>query len=219
MVQTGWVAWRRSILSVDEWAQVAAAVAGFAAVIVALYGRPLRRLLLRPRLDLSFGNPQGVPVEEEWGSDGAIRDVSLRYFHLRVSNPRRWFVVTKVKVILLAIERRHSEADGYSQIWSGETPLPWRYPDENPPERDFGPGYDCDLCAVDSEGGLTFFQGIKWGLPADLRSQRGEIDLRLTLQAQGLEADSPRLGLSLRWDGKWPPTAFEMRADPPSART
>lgn len=202
----------------DEWAQVAAAVAGFAAVIVALYGRPLRRFLLRPRLDLRFDNPQGVPVQEERGSDGAIREVSLRYFHLRVSNPRRWFVVTKVKVVLLAIERRESGTSGYRQLWSGETPLPWRYPDENPPERDFGPGYDCDLCAVDSEGVLTLFQGIKWGLPADLRWQQGEIDLRLTLQAQGLEADSRRIGLSLRWDGKWPPTAFAIRPDRPSAR-
>jgi hypothetical protein len=190
-------------MTVVDWAQVGSAVGTLAAVIVALFGVQLQRLILPPRLDLSIKNIQGVDVSEELEENGVTREVQLRYFHLRVSNPHRWSAITAVRVYLLRIEDFSSgETPG---DWRGEVPLPWRFPKEVPPALDIGFPRDCDLCAVGSDGVFRLFQATRWGFPGKYHAKKAPISLTLTLRARGLEADSRCLAVELGWDGSWPP--------------
>jgi hypothetical protein len=170
-------------MSPGDWATAAGAAGAFAAVIVALFGRQIRAWLTPPRLDLRVENEAGV------------RAGDTSWYHLRVSNPRRWSPVTAVRVFLLKIEM-----DGLAAPWVDEVPLRWRFEKPGGEYLDVGFARDCDLCAVD-DCKLTLQPAIEWGLPDDLESFHRPVRMTLTLQARGLEADSAELRLLLDWDG------------------
>jgi hypothetical protein len=196
-------------MTVADWAQIAGAAGTLAAVIVALFGVQLQRLLVPPRLNLRIDNFQGVDVREKLAVDGKKQEVELRYFHLRVSNPHRWSAISAVKVFLQRIE--DFSPGGGPRDWRGEVPLPWRFPKEVPPALDIGFPRDCDLCAVGSDGLFRMFQATRWGFPGEYHAKKAPISLTLTLQARGREADSKPLRLELIWDRKWPPVGLSLR--------
>ncbi|HEX8450136.1 MAG TPA: hypothetical protein VF652_11150 [Allosphingosinicella sp.] len=193
-----------SLAVFGNWAQIASAVGTLAAVIVALFGPQIRRVLVRPRLNLTIENPVGVDGTD-WVPDGTEEGISLpaRWYHLRVSNPHRWSPVTMVRVFLLEIEA--PDASGrYRRSWIGEVPIDWRFPKQVGPVLDFGFPRDCDLCSATSDKRLRLKQAIPWGIPEELLVSEAPVDLRLTLQARGLEADSGRLRVRLCWNGVLP---------------
>lgn len=189
-------------MTVADWTQIAGAVGTLAAVIVALFGRQLRALLVPPRLDLRLENPRGVEAGENIRDGNQCVEIPSRYFHLRVSNPRRWSPITAVRVFLIGAERR--DESGNPSTWRGEVPLNWRFPNHMPPAIDIGFPRDCDLCSASEDGKLRLKQAIEWGLPGDFAICSPPVHLTLTLQARGLEADSRPLRIEIEWDGTWP---------------
>jgi hypothetical protein len=196
-------------MTVGDWAQIASAVGALAAVIVALFGPRLQRLLLPPRLEVRLDNALGAEAGEWVGDDSPY--ISSRYYHLRVANPHRWSPVTAVRVFLLRVELRRASGE-YELEWEGEVPMQWRFPDDVPPVIDIGFPRDCDLFSAASDGRLRFKPDIQWALPGELQVATGPVDMRLTLQARGLQADSRTIRLELKWDGAWPlDSSFNIR--------
>lgn len=172
-------------MTVGDWAQIAAGSAGaLAAILVALFGRRL----VRPRLVLT--------IEDFAGYRKAPPDI---WYHLRVTNRRRWSPATRVRVFVLKIDVRGRP----DRSWAGEVAIRWRFQDQTGEYRDFGPPYDCDLCAVGADNRLRLQPMIDWQLPGDLLTHAPPVHLNLTFQARGFEADSAPLHLTLDWeDGK-----------------
>ena len=171
-------------MGAGDWAQIAGAVGALAAVLVALFGRQTRVWLVPPRLDLRVQNGAGV------------RAGDTTWYHLRVSNPRRWSPITSVRVFLLRVEM-----DSLSEPWLDEVPLRWRFQKPGDESLDFGFPRDCDLCEIGGDNRLRLQHAIEWELAGPLAPLDPPVRMKLTLQARGLEADSAELKLVLDWSG------------------
>ena len=197
------------------WVAAAAAFGTIATVIVALFGQAFRTKFFPPRLALRLVMPEGekAKVRLEWYEHDVpgvaqSRWEDARYYHLRVSNERRWSPANNVQVFLMRMEE--PGPDGDLQLkWTGEVPMRWRHQEVFPPTRPIGPSADCDLCSVVKDKWLELLPLVA---PYNLDIKRREECLVvLSLQARGNEADSPILRVRVSWDGGWEDGAQEMK--------
>jgi hypothetical protein len=181
--------------------QLAIAAGTIGAVVVALFGQALRSKFFPPRLNLALVRPEGELTRFLTGSQ-------VRYYHLRVSNSRRWSPAQGVQVVLLQLEE--PAADGSFRIaWRGDMPLGWRHQSLFPVARTIGAEADVDLCSVTEEPTLQLHPLL---VPFNLQATRkAAVNWIVTVQARGDEADSPPLRIKIAWDGTWNQGESEMR--------
>ncbi len=79
------------------------AIGTIGSVIVALFGNWIRLTFFPPRLSIGLLNTEGEKITLTNSATGQVVD-EARYYHLLVSNGRRWFTATNVDVRLLQIE-------------------------------------------------------------------------------------------------------------------
>ncbi len=192
--------------------QLLAAAATLSAVAVALFGQGFRAKFFPPKLSLRLESSEGekTKIRLTWREDNVEKERSedARYFHLRVSNERRWSTANQVQVVLLQVEE--PGADGqYRVSWVGDVPLGWRHQAVFPTLRTIGPAAHVDLCSVVKDKWLQIHTLIA---PYNLDVvRRGATRLALTVQARSDEADSAILRVEVSWDGKWHDGAQEMQ--------
>ena len=189
-------------------AQVLIAVGTIAAVFVALFGGWLRGRLAPPKLVLMLINAVGVKTPVQLAApDGSTRKALGRWYHLRVSNKRRWSPATQVQVFLLSVEE--PDASGEFKVkWIGEIPIRWRDQEIKPLTRTIGHAEDIDLCSVVETKWLELHPLIvPYALDA---KRRTACRLFVTLQARSIEADSDLLRVAISWNGKWADDEKEM---------
>lgn len=201
------------------WATLSAAIATLVAALVALFLRELRAWWRPPKLELCLSLKSGAAVTAYLfpsGQGGSVeyRPEKSRYYHLRVSNPRRKAdSVQGVTVTLLRVQRKG--ADGhYHHAWSGDIPMAWRNDMSALGERKVvGTWAESDLCSVIRDKFLdlhikVFPNDLKW------RYEIGgdtPVDIIVTVQARGNEVDSEEYRLRIFWDGEWQDGDVEMR--------
>lgn len=188
--------------------QVLIAVGTIGAVFVALFGGWLRGHLVPPKLVLKLKNTHGseTPVIVT-GPGGITSETKGRWYHVRVSNKRRWSPCTQVQVFLLRVEEPDAASE-FKMKWVGEIPIRWRNQEIKPLVQTIGRADDGDLCSVVKEGGLSLqplFRSFALDAKRDAACQ-----LIVTLQARGVEADSNLLRVKISWDGEWSDDAGEM---------
>lgn len=197
------------------WVAVAAAFGTITTVVVALFGQAFRTKFFPPRLALQLLSPEGerTQVRLEWYEHGVSgvaqsRMEDARYYHLRVSNKRRWSPANNVQVFLVRVEE--PGPDGDLQLkWIGDVPMRWRHQEVFPPVRPIGPAADCDLCCVVKGKWLELLPLIA---PFNLEVKRRErCVVVLSLQARGNESDSSIVRVQISWDGGWEDGAQEMK--------
>ena len=138
---------------------------------------------------------------EEWFEDA-------RYYHLRVSNDRRWSPANGVQVFLVRIEEPGPDS-ALQVMWVGEVPMQWRHHEVSPLTRTIGPNADCDLCCVGKGKWLSLEPLI---IPFNLNARRQErCRMVASLQARSTEVDSPILTIEISWDGDWEDGDIEMQ--------
>jgi hypothetical protein len=133
-----------------------------------------------------------------------------RWFHIRVTNARKWADAADVQVFLTRIEKPNA-ADLFTAIWIGEVPLKWRFMTAaNPaPTRAIGHDAEADLVALLKRGATTlqpFLQLQPLYISSSLPVHHvGQSKLRLILLARGSRrAVSNPLVIEIAWDGQWP---------------
>lgn len=194
------------------WVNLAVAVGTLAAVLVALFGQAFRAKFFPPKLSLTLLNPEGekTRVHLRWQDGREIKErmEDCRYYHLRVSNARRWSPANQVQVQLLQVEE--PAANGALQItWTGAVPLGWRHQQLYPAARTVGPDADVDLCSVVNDKWLEIHPLVA---PFNLEVRRTQAcSFVMSLQAHGSESDSPVLRVKVTWDGRWEAGTQEMR--------
>ena len=192
-------------------ASVAVAVGTLSAVVVALFGDRIRASLFRPELQLRLLKPEGeetrVTLRSSKDGQEKMRDEDARYYHVQVTNKRRWPVANQVQVHLLRVEEPGPD-NQYKVVWEGDVPLSWRHQEIHPLARIVGHAADCDLCSVIKGKWLQLHPLV---VPFNLNALRREpTQLRVLLQARSVEADSKHLAIEISWDGQWADGEKEM---------
>ena len=195
------------------WVNLIVAVSTFLAVLVALFGERLRVRIFPPLLKLKLVRQEGektrlttsVPGESGYTTE-YVDDA--RFYHLRVSNERRWSPATSVRVYLTRLEEP-GPSEALQLVWVGNVPIRWRDQEVVPLLQTIGAAADCDLCRVERRGGLFLMPLI---VPNSLEAHRtGKCKLVVTLQARSTEADSEVLRVGIYWDGRWEDGDAEMK--------
>lgn len=195
------------------YVNIALALATFLVVLVALFGDWLRTKLFRPKLDLQLLSREGekariviASVDQETGQT-KTREEDARYYHIRVSNSKRWPAATQVQIHLLRVEEPGPD-DQFRVTWAGDVPLRWRHQDIHPLARTIGHDADCDLCCVVKGKWLELTPLVA---PLNLNAKhRGTTRMRILLQARAVEADSELLHIEVSWNGQWADGDKEM---------
>lgn len=182
--------------------QALVALGTIGAVLVALFGD----FLHPPKLRLSLDNPNGVfalvqhTVTDTGGGTFQSAAQDARYYHMRVTNHRRWFSAHHVQVLLLQVEALGQD-NNVEVKWTGEIPLGWQNQALYPTARTIGHAASVDLCSVVRGQWLQLHPLMRpinltvfWPAPCALT---------LTLQARGDEGDSPPVRVRVAWDGQW----------------
>jgi len=196
-----------------NWGVNAAVALGtFAAVLVALFGQAFRTKFFPPQLSLKLVSAEGekaiVRRRREKNGQLGEQDEDCRYYHLRVTNARRWSPANQVQVVLLQVEEPGPSGD-MNVVWSGAVPLGWRHQQLYPASRTIGAPADADLCSVIKGNWLQIHPMI---VPFNLEVQRSkQCMFVMVVQAQGSEGDSPVMRATISWDGKWHDGSREMQ--------
>jgi hypothetical protein len=206
----------KSMCAVDQfwlnwWVQALVAIGTISAVVVAMFGEAFRGKFFPPVLQLDLANPEGEPTSEtqSWEENGQThkRDVPARYYHVRVSNARRWSPAQQVHVALLGMELPNANGE-MVPVWSGDVPIGWRNGSIFPVSRTIGSEAFVDICSV-VDGRLRLHPLL---VPNNLRANwTSACTLILTILARGAEADSAPFRLKIAWDGSWHNGAQEMQ--------
>ncbi len=202
------------------WVNAATALGTVGTVVVALVGKRFLSKVFPPRLALELRVPEGEP--------GRIRNLSFeqseprerwedaRYYHLRVSNKRRWSPAHNVQVFLVRMEEPGPDGD-LQLTWIGDVPMRWRNQEYFPVTRTIGAPADCDLCGVargrrNDAGEEVRLDLLPLIIPYSLNARRQERSLMvLSLQARSEQADTGILRVQIAWDGRWEDGAQEMQ--------
>lgn len=193
------------------WVSLGAAIATFAAVLVALFGDWLKAHLFSPKLSISLRNATGekTTVTIEWQTEQGKkqRTEDARYYHVRVANQVRWPSSNQTQVHILRVEE--PGPDGTLQIvWAGELPIQWTHQAIYPLARTVGSAAYCDLCSVVKGKWLQLHPLI---VPNNFKAQyRNATTLVVSLQAKGNEGESPIARFQIAWDGSWEDGDTEM---------
>jgi hypothetical protein len=193
------------------WVQVAAAVATFAAVFVALFGDWVRARLFQPELELELVDPKGEFNEVTIKPPHEVgRKAKARYYHVLVRNKWRWPAATGVQLFLIRVEE--PGPDGALQIrWTGDVPMRWRHQEVHPLTRTVGASKDCDLFNVVED---MWFDVPTILYPNNLVAltfnRPGPVKMVVSVQAKAVEVESKVVRFEVSWDGKWSDGADEM---------
>jgi hypothetical protein len=184
------------------------AIGTLAVAFVALFGDWLRHKLSPPKLLLSLKNPLGESTPGTIHNDqGADQQTSGRYYHIKVSNLKRWSPATNVQVFITQIEIPGPDTE-LMVSWSGEVPIRWRHHEVFPDARTIGPSVDCDLCSVMMDHGVSIHPIIK---PFSLTTTWNQaVTFVISLQARSNESDSAICRIKISWDGEWSDGEKEM---------
>jgi hypothetical protein len=202
---------------IDRHAALLSAAATLLAVLVALFPLFVAKLF-PPKLSLRVADVEGEMGTIELTSqvNGVVKKerTGCRYYHVWVSNSRRWSSAHEVQVALLRVEEPGVNGD-LQTIWSGgPLPIEWQHQPAFPTARTIGPAAKVDLCSVvkGSLGKGRFMALHPMITPFNLEVQKTQACVRvLTLQARGTQGDSALLRVKISWDGGWHDEDKEMR--------
>lgn len=193
---------------INTIAQVFAAVGTVAVAILAVWGDKVRAIIAGPKLELELYDPRG---------DLTVRGDQTRaiYYHIKVTNRRRWSPARRVRVLVTGIEKKRPDGTFSPEPLMIPLQLAWAFSLASPQFHELLPTIGttriCDLGFVDE--GAQRFTLSPYVLPNNFRGyvSKGE-PLRVSLIASGdnFESEFPLI-VEISWDGKWSSDLDEMK--------
>ncbi len=197
-----------------EWIfQALIALGTFLAVLVALFGDWAKNKWFKPKLSLRLlsrlGTRQRTAVGAPERDGGGTRIADARYYHLQVSNAKRWPPATHVQVHLLQIEELGPDRS-LRVAWCGDLPLIWQHQQIYPLARTIGADAACDFFCV-LEHKWVSLQTVITPIGFDFAQRRQPFSgVVFTVQARSLEVDTVPRRYRVSWDGQWAEGEVEM---------
>jgi hypothetical protein len=184
--------------------------------VAAIWGERIRSWLFKPDLEIELVTAIGELTREKiiWLKDGERqeRERPARYYHLSVTNRRRWPIANNVQIVLTRLET--PDPSGRPQIaWDGEVPFQWQHPQLYPVSRTIGAPARVDFIVVayDTEVPQKQLHLMLLIEPNNFkRSYYNETLLWVTVIARSNETDSRQHRFEIAWDGEWNSGDTEM---------
>lgn len=178
------------------------AIGTIAVTILAIWGDRIKaKLGVGPRLVLSLIDPEGESIDIS--SPSSSTSLPSRYYHLRVSNVRRWSTATNVRVVITGIAKPAADGRFVRQELIGPLQLMWRFSMVHPAlYSTLGPDDICDLGFLKQGGDKFKLTPYVYpnNFPGDLGpSQKMQIEV----QAIADNAESKPICIEISWDGEW----------------
>lgn len=203
-----------------SWTDIATAVGTVGAVIVALFGQFVPKLF-PPKLRIKLHNPKGLKQQigyyvGDGGTAMVLRSTWARYYHVEVTNTRRWARARNVRVVIRKWEVQSGSDAGWVTLWSARSlPLVWQHQDHLGTVRIVGPPALADLVNVQQDISDATRIGLLTVTPTFApvgvaAKYEPPFNLRLTLQAQSDETDSPLIVVTIRCGAAWQDGETEM---------
>ncbi len=179
--------------------EIITAIGTLLAVVVALFGKDIRRLWAGPKLSLRLFDSKGEIIKLNNG-DSAL------FFHLIAEN-KKVDVANNALVFLTRIDENWE--GGKRNLWAGEVPLRWKYAEMFPFQaRILGAEQQSDLFLV-NQNGLMIMTVFK---PNNLQIVwEKSCNIYLTAIVKSDQANSKPLNLHIVWDGEWIDSPEEMK--------
>jgi hypothetical protein len=164
----------------------------FLAVLIAIWGQPIRNHWSKPRLQIALKPP--VFAETTHGKKGW-------YYLISVTNTRRSAPAQHVQLLLTTIWKQDPAGSWYEHVFSGPVQVTWRWHHNTPQFRTIGPEAHAVLGTLreDEQFKLQLYlyptniiKWIRWDEPT-----------LLVFKAVSDTAESKPLAIELTWDGKW----------------
>ncbi|MFI5387596.1 MAG: hypothetical protein ACHQ50_15925 [Fimbriimonadales bacterium] len=174
----------------------------------AIYGERIRAAVLRPKLKLQLVNSIGeLTTQIEQTDQAPAKSILARYFHMRLTNERRFPVAHEVEVLLTKLEDRGADGNPRA-IYEDDIPFSWKY---GLYDRFRTIGH-----ATRATADLLFVREDRLQLlahaPNNLgATMLGETHIWITAVARGLEGESNPLRIKVDWDGHWDRGDAEMQ--------
>jgi hypothetical protein len=127
--------------------QLVGAVGTVAVAIMAIWGDFVRSIFSSPNLKIKLKTATGEKTHFSTGT-------KARYYHLAVSNSRRWSSAKNVVVYLRMVEKQGPDQEWQSEMYTGPVPLVWQFGKFEAGLPLVGPEKYCDLCSISEEGQL-----------------------------------------------------------------
>ncbi|HCR86302.1 MAG TPA: hypothetical protein DIV86_06450 [Alphaproteobacteria bacterium] len=172
--------------------------------IIALFFDKFKNKFFPPKLELEIDNIYGELTEKNFP---AVQ-IPSRYYHLKVTNKRRWVTAKNVQIILRSVEKKGVNGN-WIEHWRGDIPFMWRHENIRPVSLNVGPSYTCDLCDITKNRGLTFHLKT---IPNNFvcTEMHGEQHYKLLIEAISDEKTSKTYEYIIDWDGLWEDGEKEM---------
>lgn len=194
---------------VIDWGNVAqwvGAIGTIFVVIIAIWGEWLQKSLgLGPKLVLKVHDPMGeyYPLK-----DAAGKTIYGRWYHLCVSNKRRWAKAINVRIVIVYLAKLAADGSFKRQPLSGPLQLQWRFSGFHTLFSDVGPDDICDLGNIYEGDGFKLTPFI---YPANFEGTlTANQKMRVMINALADNAESKPLSLEIFWDGKWEDEEIKM---------
>lgn len=175
--------------------------------VSAIWGEKIRSALFKPRLAVALLSDSGEPIPITPQNEGDPPKQS-RWYHLRVSNTRRFPAAHGVQVVITKVDK---EGPGGRPVteFAAMLPLGWRHPQIHPTELTVGPERHSDFFYVTEDPALIFVPMIAANNFRRVHTSRTK--LWVTLLARAIECDSEPVTFEIAWDGDWSAGEAEMK--------
>lgn len=197
-------------LTVDQIIQIFVAFGTILVAILAIWGDWVRyQLGLRPTLLLSLSDPRGEYITISESVDGlTMASTPAYYYHLKVSNKKRWTQAVNVRVLITALLMPAADGTLIEQPLAGPLQLMWRHAQYHPPYSLVGPDDFCDLGFIKKD---QVFRLTPLVAPNNFRGQlEANQGMRIVVRAVADNAESNDLLIDIRWDGLWDDDQIRM---------
>jgi len=187
---------------------LAVAVATILVVVAALFGDLLRAKWFPPQLKLSVLNRNGekcpLTIRSAGITLGSVheRTEQARFYHLQVSNSRRWSAATNTQVFLTSITLPAPNRE-FENSWHGEVPMRWKHYELSGRPKNLGHAAVCDLLSVVKGQALEIHTAFSPNNLTPFLKWAGPINLFTTFVAISDQIDSEIFEVEIHWDGQW----------------
>lgn len=189
---------------INTIAKVFAAIGTVTVAILAIWGEKVRAAIAGPKLELKLRDARG---------DLTFRANQKRtvYYHIKLTNKRRWSPAKRVRVLVTGIEKRRPDGTYFPEPLIAPLQLTWVSPQFHELLPTIATSDVCDLGFLDEDA--QRFTISLYDVPNNFRGyvEPGQsMRVSIVASAHNYESKSP-LALEISWDGMWSSDMDELQ--------
>ena len=189
---------------INTIARVFAAIGTVSVAVLAIWGDKIRAAIAGPKLKLELRDTRGNLTFR-------ANQKSTIYYHIKLTNKRRWSPAEHVRVLVTGIEKKRPDGTYFPESLVAPLQLTWAYPQFHELLPTIATNDVCDLGFLDEDA--QRFNLSLYVVPHNFRGYvkpNQSMRVSIVASAHNYESKSP-LVLEISWDGTWSDNMDEMQ--------